>query len=152
MYFFIRQVFEPYSFVTVVDDFPTTELDIPTVSVRNGQITTFEYELGNRRRVDKRLFFIDVFAKNKSQRDDFAYLIKNEVQTGIPVYDFNDGFPIDENGTPTGKTLGVEIAKLSTMHPEEITVNPITVMPELVEKLYWRSEVFLSVQDSQPIT
>lgn len=130
VYHFVEEMFEDASFVTIVDGFPDEELVVPTVSIDNGDIDTYEWELGNRNRAQFRTWYIDVFAKNKSQRDDFSYKILNEIEEGIPVYDYGEGFPPEHEQT-----------KLGALQPEEIKLRVIQIAPELVDKLYYRASV-----------
>lgn len=130
VYHFVEEMFEDVSFVTIVDGFPDEELSVPTVSIDNGDIDTYEWELGNRNRAQFRTWYIDVFAKNKSQRDDFSYKILNEIEEGIPVYDYSEGFPPEHDQT-----------KLGALQPEEIKLRVIQIAPELVDKLYYRTSV-----------
>jgi len=140
VYYYIENLFTTYPDITVVDEFPTTTLTIPTVAVENGMYTVEWYELGNRRGIDLRTWFIDVYAKNKSQRDDYSYLIKNEVQDGIPVYDYDEGFPPDVSPTQIG---AMEILELS--------VEPIPILAELVSTLYYRAQVRLIARYVEPL-
>src|SRR5574339_126459 len=95
MYFFIKDLFSDVSFINIVDSFPEEILTIPTISIDAGRIKEELFEVGNRDRVRIRTWYIDVFAKNKSQRDDFGYRILDQSNNGINVYDYNDGFPPD---------------------------------------------------------
>lgn len=132
VYYFIQDLFtdQGATFVNVVDDFPTSDLELPTVSIENHAYTVAQYELGNRQGIDVRTWFINIFAENKSQRDDYAYLIKNSVQSGIPVYDYDEGFPPD-----------VSPSQIGALDILEIEVTPITIFSELVSTLYYRTQV-----------
>lgn len=131
VYYFIQQAFEDAggTFVNIVDDFPTSELELPCISIENHTFTVEPLELGNRKGVDVRTWFINIYTENKSQRDDFAYLIKNKVQEGIPVYDYDLGFP------PT------VVPQLGSMSHIELSVMPIPVNSALVSTLYFRAQV-----------
>ena len=123
------------NFITVTDEFPTTELVIPSVSVENHAYWVKPLELGNRTGMDIRTWYIDIFANNKSQRDDFSYLIKNTLQQGIPVYDYDEGFPPDVSPTQIG-----------AMDILQLEYSPIRVFPETLNvntNLYWRGQVKL---------
>src|SRR5574339_832279 len=94
MNYFVRGIFEPFPMITITDEFPKQILEIPTISVVNGKLSESEFEMGNRERGERiRMWFIDIFAINKSQRDDFAYKILTTIKNGITVYDYNEGFP-----------------------------------------------------------
>ena len=86
-------------------------------------------ELGNRVGIDIRIWFIDIFAKTKSQRDDFSYRLKNELQNRIPVFDYDEGFPPDVSPT-----------QLGTILTEDVRIEPVQIMPQLVKKMYFRAK------------
>lgn len=136
VYYFLKDKFLSTPFVTVVDAFPEGALVIPTVSVDNGKIDVREYELGNRDGVRVRRFDIDIFAKNKSQRDEFGYMLLNELKNGIPVYNYNEGFP--PSVTPT------KIGSLQVLAKSYI---PIRINADVVEKLYYRATVSIVAQN-----
>lgn len=116
-------------FVTVEDGFPQGEFEPPTVSVEQGETEGIPYQLGGLER-DQRLWRIDVFGKNKSQRDDFAYKIYQEAEYNIPVYDYNEGFPPDT--TPT---------QIGVLKCYDRKSRPIYTFKELVRELYWRRSI-----------
>jgi hypothetical protein len=144
VYHFIKQIFEDQGLdenkITIVDGFPTGEISIPTISVDNEFLTVEGFELGNRFGLDIRTWYIDIFAENKSRRDEFAYLIKNSVQSDIPVYDYDQGFP------PT------VVDQLGMMKLKEVSGTPIKVMPDLVTTLYWRFEIKIIAYYEQKTT
>lgn len=117
------------TFVTVVDAFPEEELALPTVSIDRVVINERPYQLGGQP-MDKPLWVMNVFAKDKSQRDDFAYHLYTEMLGNIPVYNYDEGFP--PSVTPT---------QLGVLKCYGRTITPIKVFPELVRTLYWRSAI-----------
>jgi len=134
---FIKALFADTDFVTVVDEYPDTELTIPTVSVEQGTTILTEYEMGNRSGRRIREYVINIFARNKSQRDDYSYRVVNALENGIIVYNYNEGFPPEV--TPT---------VLEHLNVVSRRIIPIEVLPELVEKLYFRSMVkFVATND-----
>lgn len=133
VYYFIKDLFSDVPFVTIIDAFPTDNLVIPSISVETQRISTFQFELGNRNRVEVRSWYIDVFAQNKSQRDEFGYRIMNALEECIPVYDYDEGFP--PNVTPT---------RLGCLLVESVRLEWIRVMPQLVDKLYYRASVYFT--------
>ncbi len=132
VYYYISNLFtdEGATFVNVVTEFPTENLKIPTVSIENGLFTVPAFELGNKRGMDMRFWHINIFANNNSQKDDYSYLIKNSIQDGIPVFDYDEGFPPDVSPTQIGALVITDLQ-----------VNPIRVMSELVTTMYYRAEV-----------
>lgn len=117
------------SIVNVVDGFPNTELNLPTVSIVNLDVEGVPFEFGA---VDLNNHFwrIDVFAENKAQRDELAALLFDELELHIPVYDYDEGFPPSVSPSQLGILV---VSKRNT--------KPIHVFKDLVEKFYWRSSV-----------
>lgn len=130
--YWLQDIFSSFPTITVVDGYPTGELSLPTISVESEPITIVPFELGNRAGSWNRLWAIDVYGNSKTQRDFMAYRILNYAQSGIPVYNYDEGFP--PSVSPT------QIGSLSVI-PDSLTGTPIRVFPELVEKLYWRFRV-----------
>ncbi len=139
VYEWLKNLFLDAPFVTIVDAFPATDLVIPTISVEWDEITGIPLELGNRTMLRERVFYFDIFAKNKSQRDEFAYRIFNELDNGIPVYDYNEGFP-EQGATPS---------RLGALTLEEKNLRNIRVDPELVDELYYRAALFFTAKYDQ---
>lgn len=136
--YWLKDNFASSSFVTIVDAFPEEDLQLPTISVEWDTIDGYQAELGNRKTVKERVFYIDVFAKNKSQRDEFAYKIYNDLDDGIPVYNYDEGFP-EQGVTPT---------RLGCLIPLHRKIQNIKILPELVDELYYRAVViFTAVYD-----
>ena len=100
--------------------------------------------MGNRSGNYIRSWYIDVFAQNKSQRDDYTYLILGSLENTIPVYDFDEGFP-DEGDTP----VDAGITQLGYLESSRNRIKRIQILPELVEKLYYRSEVLFTTTYSE---
>lgn len=136
MFFFIKNMFQDVSFIEVVDSFPEQILTIPTISIDAGKLTEDLFELGDRNRLRTRTWYIDIFAKNKSQRDDFGYRILDQSKNGINVYDYNEGFPPD-----------VTPSRVEHMTVLSISYEPIPVMLDENEKLYFRGQVILVTQN-----
>jgi hypothetical protein len=136
LYFFIKDMFSDTSFIEIVDSFPEEVLTIPTISIDAGRIKEELFELGNRDRVRIRTWYIDIFAKNKSQRDDFGYRILDQSKNGINVYDYNEGFPPD-----------VAPSRIEHMDVLSISYEPVPVMLDEVESKYFRGQVILVTQN-----
>jgi len=130
VFYFIQNLFSGTGYITVVDEFPIELLTLPTISIEASTIDTSKFELGNRDRLQTRTWYIDVFAKNKSQRDEYAYTILNALEECLPVYNYDEGFPPDV--TPT---------RLGCLQPDELRMDIIRILPELVDTLYYRSVV-----------
>ena len=130
LYYWLKNLFLTTSYITIVDGFPTDNLVLPTISVDAVSIDPRPHELGNRTRVNTRVWRIDVFAKNKSQRDEIGYKILNGLIDPIPVYDYDEGFPPDVSPTQIG-----------TLFIGDRRMEIIRVLPELVETLYYRATI-----------
>lgn len=115
--------------IPVVDGFPTEELTVPSVSVEADEIHAFPLELGNSTMEAFRFWTIDVFASNKSQRDDIGYKIFNDLDEKIPVYNYALGFP------------PIVVPQIGCLDMTEKKLKIIRVFPELVDKLYYRCEI-----------
>ena len=127
IYYWLKEVLP--TFVTVVDGFPEDDLVLPTASVETLPIEGVPFELGGRDK-DIRFWRIDIFADNKSQRDDMAYVVYKELEDNISVYNYDEGFPPD-----------ISPSKIGCMKCYDRRVAPIKVFEELVRKLYWRSAI-----------
>jgi hypothetical protein len=137
--YFITNMFSGAEFITIVNEFPKEILQVPTISVVGGKLKEERFEQGNRDSgLRIRIWFINIFAKNISQRDDFAYKILDETDNGITVYDYNEGFPPDASPSIVNH-LDV-ISK---------TYEPIPVIPTVNEKLYYRGQVILITKNDK---
>jgi hypothetical protein len=136
MYYFVKGLFSGTPFVKVVDAFPEQLLEIPTVSVDTGKLSEEVFELGNRNKIRRRIWFIDIFANNKSQRDDFGYKILESSKDGIPVYDYDMGFPPD-----------VTPSKIGHLAVVADSYEPIPVIAGENELLHYRGQVILITEN-----
>lgn len=118
------------TFINVEDGFPDKPLVIPMVAVEWDTLTIVDFEIGNRAGVVEREYYIDIFAKNKSQRDELAYMIIEALKDSIPVYDYNAGFPPDVTPVQIGCLL-----------PIRRTASNIPVMADLVDEMYYRATI-----------
>jgi hypothetical protein len=136
--YFIKDLFQPFPFITYTHQFPKEILQVPTISVVNGKISEEEFELGNSDTIRLRRWYVDIFAKNDTQRDDFAYRILEELRTkGITVYDYNEGFPPDASP-----------AAINHLSVISRTYEPIDVIAKVNEKLYYRGQlIFITKND-----
>ena len=130
IYHWLVDLFSDTSYINIVDGFPVGELVIPTVSIEYKNISLDPFQLGTQRELFDRVWYINVFAINKSQRDDFGYRIIRALQYPIPVYDYDEGFPPAVSPTQIGSLL-----------PRRIKLDPIIILPQLTTKLYYRAVV-----------
>lgn len=136
VYYWLKDtVFSDAPFVKVVDEYPLEILSLPTVSVDGPDIDGYPQELGNRKGIRYLLFVIDVFGQNKTQRDEYVLRIYEYLENGIPVNDYDIGFP-----------PSVAPPQIGVLVPNNIKVKKIKVIPELVETLYWRSMITFIAQ------
>jgi len=139
VYYFLKDVvFLSTPFVTIVDGFPEGDLKLPTVAVEAGRIDVVEYELGNRVGLRVRRWYIDIYANNKSQRDDFGYKLLDVLKDPIPVYNYDEGFP--PSVSPT------RIGVLSILSK---SFDPIKISADVVNKLYYRATVSIVAQNDR---
>ena len=135
VYYWLKDLFATYTFVSVNDGYPNTNLTLPAIAVESQDIVLTNKEMGNRISNRTRYWDIEVFGSNKAQRDEFVSMILNNIENGISVYDYDEGFP--PGISPT------EIGLLSLI---TISVKPIRIFPELVEKMYWRTTITISTE------
>lgn len=138
VYYFLKDKFSDAPFVIITDGFPEGDLQLPTVSVEAGKIDVIEYEMGNRDGLRVRRWYIDIYAVNKSQRDEFGYRLLDVLKDGIPVYNYDEGFPPAVTPTREGS-----LAVLSK------SFNPVRISEKVVEKLYYRATVSFVAQNDK---
>lgn len=129
VYYWLKNLFSGTPAVQIEDGFPVKELVLPTISIESETIYIKPKELGNREGLPIRFWYIDIFAVNKTQRDEFSYIILDALQNKIAVYDYDAGFP------------PATIPRIGVIDPEELKLQIIKVIPELVDTLYWRSQI-----------
>ncbi|KKN38965.1 hypothetical protein LCGC14_0748090 [marine sediment metagenome] len=130
VYYFLEDMFSAYDFVNIVDGYPDEELVLPTISVEAMDVDSIPHELGNRVGLKDRFWDIEVFALNKAQRDEFAYLIMDNLEVGVSINDYDEGFPPDV--IPT---------KIGALDISNLTLTVVTLFPTIQEKLYWRMSI-----------
>lgn len=129
--YWLRSLFSAYPQVTIADGYPDADLVLPSIVVEADEIKELPFEQGTRELRTERIWMISVFASNKAQRDDFSsYIRRNLKSQGIPVYDYNNGFP--PSSSPP---------QIDTLVASDIVSRPIRIFPQLVEKLYWRNTI-----------
>jgi hypothetical protein len=138
VYYWLKSLFSDAPFITIVDGFPETEITLPTISVDFNIISTYVLELGSRDREHIGSWSIDIYAKNKAQRDEIGFRILSALDDKIPVYDYDAGFP------PT-----VTPGQIGCLDPDNTSMQVIKVIPELVEALYYRSVVDFTAEYTQ---
>jgi hypothetical protein len=138
IYYWISGLFTSYPSVKVVDGFPEEDLELPVIAVETDRIDSYPFELGNSIRNRTRFWYIDTYAITKSQRDEISYIILNACDEGkIPVYDYDIGFP------PT------VVPQIGALNIEDYSMEIVRVIPELTEKMYYRSVVRFTTEYTQ---
>ena len=131
LYYYIKEMFSDTSFITIVDGYPEELLTLPTIAIEADTLRSLSFELGNRHGSPRRIWFIDVFGNTKSQRDEIGYKIVYDLEEGIPVYNYDEGFPPTVTPTQIGMLVPYDY----------IEMKIVKVLPELVSKLYWRATI-----------
>jgi hypothetical protein len=129
-------MFSDASSINIVDSFPEEILTVPTISIDAGRIKEEHYEVGSRDRIRVRIWYIDIFAINKSQRDDFGYRILDQSKDGINIYNYNEGFP--PSVTPS---------RIEHFDVLNISYEPIPVILDEVQPKYFRGQVIIVTQN-----
>jgi hypothetical protein len=93
------------------------------------------FQLGDRAGSRLRTWYIDVYAKNKSMRDEFAYKIHNELKDGITVYDI-------VNGVPTATKIG-------HLNILQRRIKVVRIDPELVSTMYYRASISILAENDK---
>ena len=132
VYYFISDLFSGTPSIKIVDGFPESILTVPTISIDARRLDSTNFEMGNKKRLLTRSWYIDVFAQNKSQRDDIGYTILHALEDCIPVYDYNSGFP------------PAIVTQLGCLEVDTLRMDIVRIMPQFVDKLYYRSSISLT--------
>jgi hypothetical protein len=138
VYYWLKASFPTIAYLNIVDGFPEGDLVLPTIAVEAGKIDVIDYELGNRVGLRVRRWYIDIYAMNKSQRDEFGYTLLDVLKDGIPVYNYNEGFP--PTTTPT---------RVGTLQVLSKSYNPIRISEKVVQKLYYRATITFVAQNDK---
>jgi hypothetical protein len=131
IYYWLRELFAP-TFINVVDEFPQDELVLPTIAIITIEDNARPFQLGGSD-LDKRSWTIYVYAKNSGQRDDYLSLIKRSLESGVCVYNYDEGFPPDVAPTQVG-----------SLYVESRKSKPLRVYEDLVKKKYWSGVVMFT--------
>lgn len=127
IYYWLKDLMDTYPMITVNDGYPDEDLILPSVTIESQTIKLIDSELGSRTGRRERFWVVDILALNKAQRDEIASIIINDIETGIPVFDYDEGF---ESPTQVG-----------LLRPFDVGVTTIRIFPSLVEKMYWRNTI-----------
>lgn len=136
VYYHIKDEFSDVSFAIIEDSFPDTVVKLPTIAVDAGTLDHELFEIGNRTPLRIRKWYIDVFALNKAQRDEFCFRILHSVDNGINVYNYDEGFPPAVSPSKIGH-LGLVSKKFL----------PIPVMLGENQKKYYRGQVIIITEN-----
>lgn len=136
--YWLKNLFADSPMINVVDGFPETGLVLPTVALEEDITNTEPIQLGDRTTAKIRNYFIDIFAETKTQRNEIGYRLLEALDDKISIYNYDEGFP-----------PGTSPSKLGVLDPTQQTLEPIKVLPELTEKLYYRATVSFLAEYSQ---
>jgi hypothetical protein len=133
MIYFVKEVFLDFPNVIIVNEFPKTILQVPTISIINRKLIEERFEIGNRDSgLRTRRWFIDIFGSSVSQRDDFAYEILDTSDNGMTVYDYNEGFP-----------PSVSPAAVNHLSVISKSYEPLDIPIQDNEKVHYRGQIIL---------
>lgn len=121
--------------IEIVDGFPEEEFNIPCIAVEWDDIDTYQLELGSKHREWIRSWYLDIFAINKTQKDEIIFTLLDEIENEIDIYNYDEGFPPLVEPTKIGK---LKVIALRT--------NNIQVFPELTNKMYHRAVINVVTQ------
>lgn len=130
VYYYIKDLFEHVPAINIVDSFPINGLTLPMISIDYHTIDTYNFEMGTKSQGRLRSWFIDVFAINKAQRDEMAFAILDSLETSIPVYNYDEGFP--PSSSPS---------RIGCLMIHDVKLEILKVIPEFTEKMYYRAVV-----------
>lgn len=133
IYYWLVNKFQSTPFVKIVDGFPVEDLTIPSISIEQDEIEYYPLQMGDRKGGSVRTWYIDIFAKNKSQRDEFAYKVYNDLKDGITVYNYDLGF----DTTSAIGHLDIEYRKIQI----------VRIDPELISPLYYRATITILAEN-----
>jgi hypothetical protein len=137
LYYFIDRCFSDGNLKpTIIEEFPTDLLVVPTIAIEWGDIDGYEYELGNRDAIKERTWYLDVFAKTAIQKNELCYRIFNYLKDPVPVYNYNAGFP---------PTVVPAIGSLRTIKRSIRNVKAPALLYKTPEELYFRGTVTYTV-------
>jgi len=133
IYYWLVSKFSSYPGINIVDGFPEENLVVPSISVDWDETETRDFQLGDRSGQRSRTWYIDVFAKNKSTRDEFSYKIHNELKDGITVYDIVNGVPTE--------------TKIGHLNILQRRIKVVRIDPELVSTMYYRASISILAEN-----
>lgn len=127
--YWLRDLLSASPFINITSEYDTSELAIPKIIVQTDETFGRPFELGSRELLLRRMYFIDIYASNISQRNDYAYKIFNALKDRIPVYNYDEGFP------------PFVPSQIGNFLMDSIKITPLTIDPTLLDVMYWRSVV-----------
>lgn len=133
IYYWLVNLFSTTPGISIVDGFQEETLTVPSISVEWDETENRDFQLGDRSGQRMRTWYIDVYAKNKTTRDEFAYKIHNELRHGITVYDIVDGVPTD--------------TKIGHLNILQRRIRVVRIDPELVSTMYYRASISILAEN-----
>ncbi|MEM4134611.1 MAG: hypothetical protein QXV73_05380 [Candidatus Micrarchaeia archaeon] len=114
--------------VKVVDSYPRNQIEVPLISVDIIRLDFTKLQIGDYNNIRNITWIVDVFAKNKTQRDRMTFQLMSTLEQKIPIYDFTNGFNnqnLIEIGAIEPKRLRVEFVEIEVENPEELFFRAI---------------------------
>lgn len=124
LYYHLKTTFS--GIVDVFDSYPPVDLLIPSLSIDLVTINFSKFEIGNYNNIREIHWVIDIYAKNKTQRNSIAYKCFESLENSIPVYDYDINFP-----PPNPPQLGI-------LYPENLKIDFVSVEVDKPEDLFYR--------------
>ena len=112
------------------DGRPSGDIALPAVAVERQPIVLRPFELAGAN-LAHYFYIVDVYGKNKAQRDDIAYQIQTDLDSNnVKVYNYDAGFP------------PVVVPHIGTLVlTGEVRNTVVYVFPDLSPNEYWRAIV-----------
>lgn len=134
LYYAIKDEFE--NILNVVDSFPLEELEPPVIAVDLMAIDFTTLEIGNYNNLRELDWILDVYGKNKTQRDQAVFRLFNLLEKRIPIYDFDLGFPpqsIPQIGALIPTKLRIELLNVKSDEVEEVQYRASGLYTAIIE-------------------
>jgi hypothetical protein len=132
--YWLKDQFTSIPSVTVVDGFPdNTDLIVPSVSLEPDTVDYIPRQLGDRSGSRMRIWYFDVFAINKPQRNELAYKIYNDLEDGVTIYEI-----------VAGAKTATKIGHLNILNKK---IKMVSVDSTLVSKMYYRARISILAEN-----
>jgi len=114
-----------YSLAYIYDDYPdnleNNQLKLPAISIVNEDTVEKPYQLTNGKKIN-RYYVVEIWAERGTQRDDLSETVKELFDQTLPLIDFNQGFPIQNNRI--NYNFDITSQTIEIMYLEEFRMYP----------------------------